>query len=157
MSETASAVEYLWFLDTLVSIRVSEREGSDGISVLEHTAPFGDSPPLHLHRTEDEIFHVLEGELRLLVGQEERRLQPGEIFLAPKGVAHTYRVESSRGGRWLTVTSKGDFERFIRAMSRVAERAELPQRAGAPTPEAIDALTTAAKQFGIELVGPPLH
>lgn len=157
MSESVSAPEYLWFLDTLVCIRVSERDGSDGVSVLEHSAPHGDSPPLHLHRTEDEIFHILEGEFRFKVGQEERRLGAGETFLAPKGVPHTYRVESLEGGRWLTVTSKGDFERFIRAMSKVAERVELPERMGAPGPAAIEALTATANKYGIELVGPPLH
>ncbi|MBX3374665.1 MAG: hypothetical protein KF817_12610 [Phycisphaeraceae bacterium] len=36
----------LWFLNTLVSIRLSAGDGHDGISVLEHRVPFGDSPPL---------------------------------------------------------------------------------------------------------------
>src|SRR5437016_574463 len=35
----------LWFLDTEVVIRISEADGGDGISVLEHFAPFADSPP----------------------------------------------------------------------------------------------------------------
>ena len=152
-----AAPEILWFLNTLVSVHVAEREGSDGISLLEHRAPHGDSPPLHLHRNEDEIFHVLEGELRLQVAGGERRLGAGESLLAPKGVPHTYRVESPNGARWLTATSKGDFERFVRAMSRVAERNELPQPAGAPTPEAMAALAAAAHTHGIELTGPPLH
>jgi len=51
----------LWFLDSLVTIRVSVSDGQDGISILEHFVPYGSSPPLHLHRTEDEVFHVLEG------------------------------------------------------------------------------------------------
>lgn len=157
MPGTAAAAEYLWFLDTLVCIRISERQGSDGLSVLEHRASYGDSPPLHLHRTEDEVFYVSEGEFRFQVAGEERRLGPVESLLAPKGVPHTYRVESAGGGRWLTVTSKGDFERFVRAMGRVAERNELPEPSGAPSPEAVEALAAAARTHGIELVGPPLH
>ncbi|HEV2129963.1 MAG TPA: cupin domain-containing protein [Longimicrobiaceae bacterium] len=88
MSGAASA-EYLWFLNTLVSVRVSARDGSDGLSVLEHQAPFGDSPLLHLHRNEDEVSYVLEGEFRFQAAGEERRLGPGESLLAPKGVPHT--------------------------------------------------------------------
>ena len=57
----------LWFLNTLVTIRVSMSDGQDGISVLEHRVPYGFSPPLHLHRTEDEVLHGLEGEFRLRV------------------------------------------------------------------------------------------
>ena len=149
--------EYLWFLDTLVAIRVSEREGSDGISVLEHRAPQGESPPLHLHQTEDEVFIIIEGAFRFQLGEEERHMSPGESLLAPKGVPHTYRVESAEGGRWLTVTSKGDFERFVRTMGRVAERIDLPERGGPPPPEAVAALAETAGRYGIELVGPPLH
>jgi quercetin dioxygenase-like cupin family protein len=147
----------LWFLNSLVTIRVSASDGQDGVSVIEHRVPQGDSPALHLHRTEDEIFHILEGEFRVQVQDREQRAGPGAILLAPKGIPHTYRAESSEGGRYLTVTVRGDFERFVRAMSRPAERPELPESAGAPSPEAIQALTTAAAQYGIEIVGPPLH
>ncbi|GAA6758816.1 cupin domain-containing protein [Thermus oshimai] len=52
-------MQALWFFNTLVHLWVSEVEGQDGLSVLEHRAPFGDSPPLHVHHTEDEVFVVL--------------------------------------------------------------------------------------------------
>jgi hypothetical protein len=50
----------LWFLNTHVTIRVSARDGSNSISVLEHRASQGDSPPLHIHHDEDEIFTFLK-------------------------------------------------------------------------------------------------
>jgi quercetin dioxygenase-like cupin family protein len=92
MTKTIPANQ-LWFINTLVTVRVSISDGQDGISVLEHRAPYGLSPPWHLHRTEDEVFHVLEGEFRLKLQDQERRVGPGDILLAPKGVPHTYRVE----------------------------------------------------------------
>jgi mannose-6-phosphate isomerase-like protein (cupin superfamily) len=145
----------LWFLNTLVTVGVGTEEGRDGISVLESLAPHGDSPPLHVHRDEDEVFHILEGELRFRVGDEELRAGPGETLLAPKGVPHTYRVESEHG-RWLVTTARGDFERFVRSFSRPAERAELPEPTPEPTPEQAEALAAACRAHGIELVGPPL-
>jgi mannose-6-phosphate isomerase-like protein (cupin superfamily) len=156
MNNTGSANQ-LWFLDSLVTIRVSASDGSDGISVLEHLMPYGSSPPFHLHRTEDELFHILEGEYRLKVQDQERRAGPGTIVLAPKGVPHTYRVESTQGGRCLTVTVGGEFERFVRAMGRPAERPELPKPAGLPSAEAMQALRATAAKYGIEFVGPPLQ
>lgn len=81
----------------------------------------------------------------------------GEVLLVPKGVPHTYRVESPAGGRWLTITVRGDFERFVRAMARPAERVALPDPAGEHSPEAEEELTSIASTFGIEIVGPPLH
>jgi quercetin dioxygenase-like cupin family protein len=151
----SSALEHLWFLDTLVCVRVSHRDGNDGISVLEHTARRGDSPPLHVHVNEDEIFHILDGDFRFQLGTGERRGQAGDTILAPKGVAHTYRVESA-SGRWLTVTAHRDFEEFVRALARKADAKELPPPAGPPSEQAIAALVAAAKGFGIEIVGPPL-
>jgi quercetin dioxygenase-like cupin family protein len=141
----------LWFLNGLTTIRVSSEEGSDAMSVIEHLASRGDSPPLHVHHQEDEIFHILEGELRFRVGDEELRAGPGETLLAAKGVPHTYVVESERG-RWLVTTSNGDFERLVRAVSRPAERAELPE----PSPPPMAELEAACREQGIELVGPPL-
>ena len=99
MSNAAAAAEYLWFLNTLVYVRISEREGSDGLSVLEHRAPYGDSPPLHLHQAEDEVFYVLEGEFRFQVAGEERRLGSGESFLAPQGVPASSPRPEGAGSR----------------------------------------------------------
>jgi quercetin dioxygenase-like cupin family protein len=145
----------LWFLNSWVTVHLSRTAGADGVSVLEHRIPYGDSPPLHVHQTEDEIFHVLEGELRFQVGQQQHLFKAGAILLGPKGVPHTYRVESPTGARLITITAHADFERFVLAMSRPAERQALPT-AAPPSPEAVKALTAAARSFGIEFVGPPL-
>lgn len=157
MSQTTAAIQHLWFLDTLVSIHVPHSEGADGISVIESRAPHGGSPPLHVHHSEDELFHVLEGELRFRIGDQEMRLGAGESFLAPKGVPHTYRVESVEGGRWLVVTTRGDFERFVRSIARQADHASLPDPLGPPSEEQARGLAAAALEHRIELVGPPLH
>jgi quercetin dioxygenase-like cupin family protein len=147
--------ERMWFLGTTVRILASCEDGGDGISVLESVAPRGDSPPLHVHRTEDELFHVLEGELRLRVGEEELRLAAGEAAVAPRDVPHTYRVESPQA-RWLVTTARGDFERFVRALGRPAESEGLPPQAP-PTPGQVEQLAATATAYGIELVGPPLE
>ena len=151
-----STSNQLWLINSLVTFRVSESDGADAVSVLERTVPHGDSPPLHIHHTEDEIFHILEGDFRLVVDGRERFAGPGEVLLAPKGIPHSYRAESPEGGRFVTVTVHGDFERFVRAVGRPAEHAGLPEPAGPPAPEAVQQLAEVAGRFGIEFVGPPL-
>ncbi|HEX6068218.1 MAG TPA: cupin domain-containing protein [Longimicrobiaceae bacterium] len=148
--------EPLWFLDTLVTIRVAHGEGDDGLSVIENRARHGDSPPLHVHHSEDELFHILEGDFRFVVGGEERRGGPGDLILTRRGIPHTYRVESPEGGRWLTITTRGDFENFVRELGRPAERPELPSPSEPPSPEQAQALAAVALRHRIELVGPPL-
>jgi len=44
----------------------------------------------------------------------------------------------------------------VRAVSRTAERPELPAPAGPPTPEQAEALAAVAREHEIELIGPPL-
>jgi len=151
------AVERVWFLDTLVTIHVRHETGSDKISLLEHNARRGDSPPLHVHRREDEVFFVVEGQVLIHVPDEQDvTLGSGQSFLAPKGQPHTYRVESE-GARWLTVTNGTDFENFVRAASRPAEKNELPPASAPPTDEQAAQLAQLSASFGIDLVGPPLH
>ena len=148
--------ERLWFLDTLVVVHVGHDEGGDRLSLLEHHARRGDSPPLHVHRNEDEIFHALAG--RVLIHRpdgDDGTLGPATAGLAPKGERHTYRVESERA-RWLTVTKGTDFENFVRAAGRPAERDDIPDASPPPTEEAAAGLAELSGSFGIDLVGPPL-
>lgn len=158
MTMTAGMItgkELFWFNNTLVAIHVSSAAGEDGICVVEHRMPYGDSPPLHVHRHEDEVFHVLEGRIRFVIDGKEWIAGAGETVIAPKGLPHTYRVESRDGARTLTVTRGSDFETMLRQASRPAERPELPPQAE-PTPEIIAALTRLCADNGIDIVGPPL-
>ena len=155
MPAQAPTPEYLWFLDTLVTVRVAQQGHEDGFSILESLAPHGDGPPLHVHHDEDEAFHVLDGELRLRVGDQQLTLGAGETALAPRGVPHTYLVTSDQGARWLIIT-RGGFERFVRAVSRPAERRQVPAPAGPPTADQAAAFARVAQEHGIELIGPPL-
>lgn len=146
----------LWFLNTRVRILVPSASGSDRLSVIKHWAPYGDSPPLHIHDTEDEVFHVLEGHIRFRVNGDDIEVPAGQAVLAPKGVAHSYVVESREGAKWLTMTRPGDFEAMVRETARPATAAGLPAPLGAPTPEMAAHLAQVCARHGIRLVGDPL-
>lgn len=147
----------LWFLNTRVRIVVPSSSGSDNLSVIKHWAPFGDSPPLHVHDTEDEVFHVLEGRVRFVVDGEMVDLAAGQTLMAAKGVPHSYVVESPEGAKWLTITQPGDFEALVREASRPANAAGLPAPFGPPMPEEAAALAEICARHGIRLVGHPLE
>lgn len=155
VKEAVAAGEVLWFLNSLVVIRVSSAQGADAMCVMEHRLPYGDSPPLHVHRDEDEIFHILEGVVRFRVDGEERLAVAGETVLAPKRLPHTYRVESLTGARCLTVTRGSGFETMVRAAGRPATAAELPAQV-TPTPKMVAELARACAENGIDIIGPPL-
>jgi mannose-6-phosphate isomerase-like protein (cupin superfamily) len=150
-SQTAQRSVPLWFIDGLAQIHVSGEETDGRYSVLEILSPEGDMPPLHVHHEEDEVFHVIDGQVTLFLPETEVPLAAGESFRAPQGIPHTYRVESSTA-RWLVVCAPARFDAFVRAVSEPAAAEELPPHGRPIDPERFAA--EAARQ-GIEILGPP--
>ncbi len=153
MLETAG--ELFWFNGALVNVRVSWDAGEGRVSLVEHYMPYGMSPPLHIHRIEDEVFHILEGVMRIRIGDVETVACAGQTVMAPKGVPHSFWVESAEGARCLTITSGGDLERMIRENGRPANSASLPsdsEREPAMSRE----LAQSYARNGIDIVGTPI-
>jgi quercetin dioxygenase-like cupin family protein len=145
-----------WFFANLVEVKLSPDAAGGQMSIVEFVGPPGDMPPLHLHRTDDEAWFVLEGKMSFFVGDPQPiRVEAGGIAFGPKGVSHTYRVESGEHARWLAICAPGDFERFVVAASRPAERPELPPMTEPPSEAEMVAVIALAAEHGVELLGPP--
>jgi mannose-6-phosphate isomerase-like protein (cupin superfamily) len=121
--------------------------------VLEILMPPDDMPPLHVHRREDEVFQILEGEIEFhLAGQPPARALPGTCVCAPRGVPHTYRVVSDVPARTLVTVVPAGFDRFVRDAGEPARGAVLPPQDAEPD---MARLMRAADDAGIEILGPP--
>ncbi|MCB2135259.1 MAG: cupin domain-containing protein [Rhodobacteraceae bacterium] len=156
LSQPDSRIELFWFLNNLLAIPVPASSGEDNISVVEQWAPHGDSPPLHIHHSEDEVFVCLKGRLRIHVAGKDIYLEAGGTAIAPKGKPHSFRVESKEGAHFLAITSGKDFEAMVRRVARKATATTLPDPME-PTEEMKAELTRICAEHQIEIVGPPLH
>jgi mannose-6-phosphate isomerase-like protein (cupin superfamily) len=154
---SVDGLERMWFLNTLVVIRVPPEPGTDGLCVIEHHAPLGDSPPLHVHHDQDEVFALLAGEARFHLSGRDIDARTGDCFLVPKGEPHSYLATSSEGVRFLTITRGAGFVGLVREVGRAAKTDGLPELLGPPSQDAQDALARIARKHGVEFVGPPLH
>jgi quercetin dioxygenase-like cupin family protein len=141
----------LWFIDNLAYVHIKGEQSDGAYSLSELWGARGDMPPLHVHHRDEESFYVLDGELRLFLGERELVLGAGQAALAPREIAHTYRVESDQA-RWIVINSPAGFEQFLLAASEPAPSDQLPP-AGRPADPA--ALASAAAAHGIEILGPP--
>ena len=142
------STQHLWFLHNLAQVHVS----APALSIVELSGAPGDTPPLHLHRDEDEAFHDLEGELTLDIADAPALvLRAGDAALAPRGVPHVYRVTSRAPARWIGTTTGGRFAAFVAELSTPAAAPRLPD------PPDIDPahVGAVAARHGIELLGPP--
>ena len=58
---------------------------------------------LHLHRSDDEAWFVLEGRLGFRVGNDEREIAAGESILVERGTPHSYWNAAPEPARYLLV------------------------------------------------------
>ena len=72
-------------------IKATAAETGGGAGLFEGHVPPGEGPPLHVHRREDEIFHIVEGRFRIWCGDRTWDVEPGAVVFLPKGVPHTFR------------------------------------------------------------------
>jgi mannose-6-phosphate isomerase-like protein (cupin superfamily) len=61
--------------------------------------------PLHVHHGDDEAWYVLEGRLKVRVGDEEHDVPAGAAVIGPSGLAHTFWNPDPVPARYLIVMS----------------------------------------------------
>jgi mannose-6-phosphate isomerase-like protein (cupin superfamily) len=62
-------------------------------------------PFLHLHRSYEEAFHVLEGTVQFRLGDDEFHATVGSTILVPPGTPHCFRNAGPGPVDWLAVTT----------------------------------------------------
>jgi mannose-6-phosphate isomerase-like protein (cupin superfamily) len=73
----------------------------------------------HVHREHTDAFYVLEGELTFHIGHERAPIavSTGGFVAVPPGVAHSFRHDSDRPARWITIHAPdGGFASLIRGL-----------------------------------------
>jgi quercetin dioxygenase-like cupin family protein len=145
--------ETVWFLRNRTTVKIGGEQTGGAYGLVESLVPAGWSPPLHLHRYEDEAFYVLEGELTFRCGDETFAAGPGSYLFLPRNVPHTFVVEGDEPARLLTFISPGGGERFFVEVGRPAESDGMPP-AG---PIDVDHLKRTGEKFGNDIVGPPME
>jgi quercetin dioxygenase-like cupin family protein len=128
------------FLSNTVIIHCSQQV--TGFGLVEMRGAAGTQTPRHVHRVESEGFFVLDGTLRLQIGDRTIHLDPGQSTLAEPGVPHTLVVESGDPARWLVITN-GEFDRFVATVADDHSRPTDPET-----------LKDLAARFGIDILHP---
>jgi len=144
--------EALWFLRNRMTVKATAETTGGAFGLLESWIPPGFSPPLHVHRREDEAFYVLEGEVTMRCGERTFLATAGSFVFLPRDVPHTFVVEGDRPARMLTLLTPGGGEGLFIEGGRPPEHDGLPPA----MPPDIAALKRVSEHFGAEIVGPPM-
>lgn len=141
----------VWFLGSLVQFRVPGEHTANVFALLEHHSSRGRGAPQHIHRHDDEIFFVLDGELRFQVGQEDHLAGPGTVAELPRGVDHGFVVRSGTA-HFVSVHSPAGFaDQLITAVGTQPQGLVVPPPPDVPPDLA--ALTATAARYGIDIIG----
>ncbi len=145
--------EARWYGDGLFEFLIPSEATAGTLSVFLATLPKGFSPPRHIHTREDEVFHVLDGEVSFDLDGRRTQAGPGTSVFMPRGIPHTFRIDSD-SARMLGVIVPGAFEQLFHSLSVPAGERVLPMPGTAP----LDIPLVMAEQtrLGTTVVGPPL-
>lgn len=75
--------------------------------------------PNHYHKWEDQTFHIIQGTLEILVGQEKRTVTTGDTIHCPRGIAHYMKNIGQENAKVISYIFPGDWtEDFFTETSR---------------------------------------
>ncbi len=140
-----------WFVGTLLTIVAGGADTDGKLAVLDQRANLGFSPPRHVHRREGTALFVIDGELTVDIGGEQRVVGAGDFVWLPRDIPHTFRVDSDQA-RFLEFVTPPGFEQYHVDASDPAPTRTIPP----PAEPDIARLVGAIGPYGAEILGPPL-
>ncbi len=121
---------------------------TDGAYSLLEVELVGDGPPQHIHKTEDEAFYVLEGEVKFLLGERISTAKAGTFVLIPRGMVHAFCRAGQEPAKILAIFSPSGVEQFF---DEAVDLDVTDTEAYVAKAEAL------AEKYNMEIVGPPLE
>ncbi|MEM6686621.1 MAG: cupin domain-containing protein [Bacteroidota bacterium] len=114
----------------LRALKLSSEDTAGEIYLVEGIMPKGSEVPVHIHTQEDEIFHVLEGEVELVLGDEIIHAGAGTIVYLPRNIKHSIKTLGETTARVLNYVIPGqNFEDFFNEMQQLGKEVSSTQRA----------------------------
>lgn len=124
---------------------VSSSETLGKVMLQDYKAPRNFGPPVHLHRNEDEILILKQGNIVVWTSQKSGVAKVGDTIMLPKNVPHTWRAYGDEPVHMTVITAPGEFETFISDIAK-----------DDLTVEDTAKLIEVAYKAGMDILGPPL-
>jgi mannose-6-phosphate isomerase-like protein (cupin superfamily) len=104
--------------------KISSAATGGAFSVVEHPLePGALAAPPHTHAGVDEYSLVIEGEIRVLMGEETFQAPAGSYVLKPRGVPLTFWNPGPEPARVLEIISPAGFEQYFEELAGILSSA----------------------------------
>ena len=101
-----------------VTVKLHSRDGNDNY-VFELISPPGSGIPPHVHKNEDEVLYILEGEFEVMVREEVFKATAGDCLNFVRNIPHAYTNTGTKDAKTLWYVSPGrSFEEFFGELSQ---------------------------------------
>lgn len=130
-----------------IGIRVASRDTGYAWAVFESHVQPSSGVPLHVHRHQEEWFHVLNGEFLFEIGGDIQRLTSGMSILGPRQTPHRFKNVGQSTGKLLILAQPAGL--LEQAFDDIAQ---LPQNK-MHDPQTLKQLLA---RYDIDVIGPPL-
>jgi quercetin dioxygenase-like cupin family protein len=147
---TAAETRSFWGPGDRYTFLVTGAESGGSMFAVDCVVGAGGGPPPHRHLAEDELFYVFEGSISFTMGDDTRRIGPGEWAFVPRGTKHAYVNSSETDARMIAVYTPSGMEGWFREVcTPVTDESAPPPPV---TPELIERMVAAGPRYSIEWV-----
>ncbi len=126
-------------MGTEVEVLLGGADTADRFALCRITARPGDGVPMHRHIREDETFIVVEGRLRVVVGDHDAVIGPGTVACLPQDQSHGWWVAGDEPATFYVLGTPAGLDRFFPELALAA--------AGTPPP--MDQVIVTSLRYGI--------
>jgi quercetin dioxygenase-like cupin family protein len=86
-----------------LNVKIGPASGAQRFGVFESVFPPGAGAFVHRHRSYDEAFYVLEGEIEYVLDEQRVTASSGTTVFVPAGVVHTFKNVGNADARHLVI------------------------------------------------------
>jgi quercetin dioxygenase-like cupin family protein len=147
-----SLKESVWYSGWLLTFLATGEDTQGRFSLIEGVARKGNVPPAHIHHREDETFYIVEGEMTATVGGQKIKGTSGSVIFAPRGIVHSFEINSEQM-RMLVLLTPAGLEGYFKECSVPAPAMTMPPPAEVPYSD-MQKLLDVGTKYGLEWVLP---
>jgi len=131
-----------------LSFKLTGDETGGALDYMIVTVAPKSGPPLHVHHTQEEVFHIIKGRFKFQAGDDTTICEQGDFAYIPAGTPHAFINLSDEAGEFIAVFTPGGTNKFFEEFGPM-----MNAEGGPPEQDVVAALL---EKHGMTLLGPPL-
>ena len=101
------------------NIKLTGKDTNGQFTLIEQNNEPGVGIPHHVHKNEDEVFQVIQGEVEMRIGEQTTVLNSGDLIFCPKGIPHSWKVVGEQKARAMLSIFPAGLENMFEELSQL--------------------------------------